>query len=90
MNWLLIAMILALLIPIYEACQDEDIWQKMLAFASIATKTSLMILVISVLRDDWMIGLVGVLILSLGNASLMLLAHILRRIDLKREDWQND
>ncbi|MGD1867028.1 MAG: hypothetical protein ACFB0D_20945 [Phormidesmis sp.] len=83
MSGLLIAMILALLIPIYEACQDEDIWQKMLAFASISTKTSLMILVISVLRDDWMIGVVGVLILSLGNASLMLLAHILRRINLE-------
>ena len=83
MSGLLIAMILALLIPIYEACQDADIWQKMLAFASISTKTSLMILVISVLRDDWMIGVVGVLILSLGNASLMLLAHILRRINLE-------
>lgn len=80
MNGLLIAMIVALLIPIYEACQDEDIWQKMLAFASISTKTSMMILVISVLRDDWMLGVVGVLILSLGNAALMLLAHILRRL----------
>lgn len=81
MNGVLIAMILALLIPIYEAWQDEDIWQKMLAFASIATKTSIMILVISVLRDDWMIGVVGVLILSVGNASLMLLAHVLRRMN---------
>lgn len=79
MTGLLLAMIVALLIPIYEACRDKDIWQKMLAFASIATKTSVMILVISVIRDDWMIGLVGVLILSVGNASLMLLAHILRR-----------
>ena len=86
MNALLLAMIVALLIPIYEACQDENIWQKMLAFASISTKTSLMILVISVLRDDWMIGVVGVLILSLGNASLMLLAHILRRTSLSEED----
>ncbi|MEM8806753.1 MAG: hypothetical protein AAGF01_12055 [Cyanobacteria bacterium P01_G01_bin.38] len=81
MNWVLIGMILALLIPIYEACQDEDIWQKMLAFASIATKTSVMILVLSVLRDDWMIGVVGVLILSVGNAALMLLAHVLRRLN---------
>ncbi|MEM1280731.1 MAG: hypothetical protein AAF827_13065 [Cyanobacteria bacterium P01_D01_bin.6] len=81
MNGILIAMILALLIPIYEAWQDEDIWQKMLAFASIATKTSIMILVVSVLRDDWMVGLVGVLILSVGNAALMLLAHIIRRLD---------
>lgn len=87
MSWLLIAMIGVLLIPLYEACQDEDIWQKMLAFASISTKTSMMILVISVLRDDWMIGLVGVLILSVGNASLMLLAHILRRMSLEGETY---
>lgn len=81
MNWILVTMVLALLIPIYEAFQDEDIWQKMLAFASVATKTSIMILVVSVLRDDWMIGVVGVLVLSVGNASLMLLAQILKRVN---------
>ena len=74
-------MIGALLIPIYEAWRDNDIWQKMLAFASIATKSSILILVVSVLRDDWMIGVVGVLILSVGNAALMLLAHILKRMN---------
>ena len=72
---------IALLISIYSACRDNDIWQKMLAFASIATKTSMAILIVAVLRDDWAIGLVGVLILSLGNAALMLLAHILRRLN---------
>jgi multicomponent Na+:H+ antiporter subunit F len=81
MSWILIAMIGALLIPIYEAWQDEDIWQTMLAFASISSKTSVMILVASVLRDDWTIGVVGVLILCVGNAALMLLAHILRRLN---------
>jgi multicomponent Na+:H+ antiporter subunit F len=81
MNGILLAQLGALLIPIYEAWQDDDIWQKMLAFASIATKTSIMILVVSVLRDDWMIGVVGVLILSVGNASLMLLAHVLKRMN---------
>jgi multicomponent Na+:H+ antiporter subunit F len=74
-------MILALLIPIYQAWRDEDIWQKMLAFASIATKTSMMILVISVLRDDWWLGVVGVIILSVGNAGLMLLAHLVKRLN---------
>lgn len=78
---LLLLMIMALLIPIYEACQDDDIWQKMLAFASIATKTSMIILVVSVLHDDWMIGLVGVIILSVGNAALMLLAQLLKRMN---------
>ena len=81
MNYILIAMILALLIPVYEAWQDDDIWQKMLAFASIATKTSIMMLIISVLRDDWSIGVVAVIILSVGNAGLMLLAHLIKRLN---------
>ncbi|MGK7889570.1 MAG: hypothetical protein AB4042_09570 [Leptolyngbyaceae cyanobacterium] len=72
-----------LLIPIYEAWRDENIWQKMLAFSSISSKTSVMILVISVLRDDWMIGVVGVLILSVGNAALMLLSHVIRRLEVQ-------
>ncbi len=81
MNILLGMMILALMIPIYEAWQDEDIWQKLLAFSSIATKTSIMILVVAVLRDDWMIGVVGVIILSVGNAALMLLAQLVKRMN---------
>ncbi|MGB3310969.1 MAG: hypothetical protein WBG32_01935 [Nodosilinea sp.] len=81
MTLVLIAMIGALLIPMLEALQDEDIWQRMLAFASISTKTSVIILVIAVLQDDWMIGVVGVLILSVGNAALMLLAHIIKRVN---------
>ncbi|NJL02030.1 MAG: hypothetical protein HC838_01560 [Spirulinaceae cyanobacterium RM2_2_10] len=81
MSWLLMAMVAALLIPIYTACRDDDTWQKMLAFASIATKTSMAILVVSVTRDDWMVGVVGVIILSVGNAALMLLAHIIKRVN---------
>lgn len=76
----IMAMILALLIPIYEAWRSDDTWQKMLAFGSISTKVSIMILVISILRDDWMIGVVAVIVLSVGNAGFMLLAHILRRL----------
>jgi multicomponent Na+:H+ antiporter subunit F len=81
MDAILIAMILALLIPIYEAWQDNDIWQKMLAFASIATKTSIIMLVVSVLRDDWSIGVVAIIILSVGEAGLMLLAHLIKRLN---------
>lgn len=81
MNVLLIAMIVALLIPIYKAWHDEDIWQKMLAFTSIATKASVMILVVSVARGDWMIGVVGAIVLSVGNAGLMLLAHTIKQMN---------
>lgn len=81
MNILIITMIVSLLIPIYQSWQYDEIWQKMLAFASIATKTSIMILVISVWHDDWMIGVVGIIILSVGNAALMLLAQLIKRIN---------
>jgi multicomponent Na+:H+ antiporter subunit F len=80
LNVVLIAMIVALLIPLYQAWKDEDIWQTMLAFSSVSGKAAMMMLVVSVLRDDWMIGVVGVIVLSVGNAGFMLLAHILKRL----------
>ncbi len=79
-NLILILMLLALIIPIYEAWKDESIWQTMLAFASISSKTAIIALVVSVLRDDWMIGVVAAIILSVGNAGLMLLAQIIKRM----------
>ncbi|MBE9093140.1 hypothetical protein [Tychonema sp. LEGE 07203] len=81
MNLVLIAMIAAMLIPMYEAWKDDNIWQKMLALASISSKAGIMTLFISVLRDDWMIGVVGAIILTVGNAGLMLLAHVIKRLD---------
>jgi multicomponent Na+:H+ antiporter subunit F len=80
LNIVLTAMILTLVIPLYAVWREGDIWQKMLAFSSASTKAAVMILVVSVLRDDWMIGVVGVIVLSVGNAGLMLLAHILKRM----------
>lgn len=80
LNLALIAMLLVLLIPLYQAWRDENIWQTMLALSSVSTKTAMITLVISVLRDDWMLGVVSVIILSVGNAGFMLLAHILKRM----------
>ena len=81
MNLILIIMVLTLLIPIYHTCNNDDIWEKMLAVSSISSKASIIILVISVLRDDLMMGVVAVIILTAGNAGFMLLAHLLKRID---------
>jgi multicomponent Na+:H+ antiporter subunit F len=81
LNLALIAMILALLIPLYQACRDENIWQTMLALSSVSTKASVIVLSISVLRDDWMLGVFSVIVLSVGNAGFMLLANIFKRMD---------
>jgi len=74
-------MIVALLIPIYAAWQANDVWQKMLALSSVSSKASTIALVVSVLRDDWMIGVVAAIVLSVGNAGFMLLAQLLKRMD---------
>lgn len=79
-NLVLFAMIAALLIPLYQAWKDEDIWQTMLSLSSVSAKAAVMILFVSVLRDDWMVGVVGVIILTVGNAGFMLLSHILKRM----------
>jgi multicomponent Na+:H+ antiporter subunit F len=77
----LVAMILALLVPLYQAARDDNIWQIMLAFSSVSTKASVIVLSISVLRDDWMLGVFGAIVLSVGNAGFMLLANILKRME---------
>ena len=79
MNLILIAMTLCLLIPMYQTWRDRDIWQKMVAVGSLGSKASIIILVIAVTRDDWMMAVVGVIILTIGNAGVMLLAHLLKR-----------
>ncbi len=76
----LIFMLLALLIPIYKSVADANIWQKLLALASVSGKVGVIILFISVLRDDWLMGIVGIFMLGVGNAGFMLIAQIIKRM----------
>jgi multicomponent Na+:H+ antiporter subunit F len=81
MTWILWGMVLALLIPIAVACRPCDVWHRLAAFASIASKVALILLVASVVRGDRMLALVGVLVLSAGNSGMLLLANLLRGVD---------
>lgn len=81
MTVLVWGMVLALLIPIALVCRPCSMWDRMAAFASIAAKVALIVLVVSVVRGDPMLGLVGVIMLSAGNAGMVLLAHLLRSVD---------
>jgi multicomponent Na+:H+ antiporter subunit F len=74
-------MLLALLIPIAVVCRPCSVWDRLAAFGSIASKVSLIILVVSVLRNDWMLGLVGAISLSAGNAGMLLLANLLKEAE---------
>lgn len=81
MTLLLSGMVLALLLEILVVCGRTDVWHRLAAFASLSTKVAMVMLVVSVVRDDWMVGLVGVIVLSVGNGAVMLLANLLRGVD---------
>jgi multicomponent Na+:H+ antiporter subunit F len=81
LNFILLLTIAAMLIPIYAAWKSPDVWQKMLALSSVSSKASIIALIVSVLRDDWMIGVVAAIVLSVGNAGYMILAHLLKRME---------
>ena len=81
MTVLLFGMVLALLLPILVVCRRTDVWHRLAAFASVSTKVAMLMLVVSVVRDDWMVGLVGVIVLCVGNGAVMLLANLLRGVE---------
>lgn len=81
MTVLLFGMVLALLLPILVVCRSTDVWHRLAAFASVSTKVAMLMLVVSVVRDDWMVGVVGVIVLCVGNGAVMLLANLLRGVD---------
>lgn len=81
LNIAVVILVCSLLIPLYAAWKDEDIWQTMLSLSSLSAKASVITLVLSVLRDDWMMGVAGVIMISVGNAGFMLLSHIIKRVN---------
>lgn len=81
MTVLIWGMLLALLIPIAVVCRPCSVWDRMAAFSSIASKVALIIMVVGVLRNDWMLVLVGAISLSAGNSGMLLLANLLREVE---------
>jgi multicomponent Na+:H+ antiporter subunit F len=81
MTVLIWGMLLALLIPIAVVCRPCSVWERLAAFSSIASKVALIMMVVGVLRNDWMLGLVGAISLSAGNSGMLLLANLLREVE---------
>lgn len=81
MTVLIWGMLLALLIPIAVVCRPCSVWDRLAAFSSIASKVALIMMVVGVLRSDWMLGLVGAISLSAGNSGMLLLANLLREVE---------
>ena len=82
MNWILAALLVGLAIPLFDALRSDTLWEKLLAYASVTTKGSVLILAVAVQRHDPLTVMVGVVALSLGNAGLMLLAYVIQRLEV--------
>lgn len=83
MNALVVLMVLSLLIPILHSFRCAAIWERLLCYTSVSTRTALILLILSRFRDDPMIGLVAVVVLSLGNSGLMLLACLIKGMEVE-------
>jgi multicomponent Na+:H+ antiporter subunit F len=81
-NWILGVLLACLAIPLFDALRSDTLWEKLLAYATVTTKGSVLILAVGVLRHDPMTAMVGVVALSLGNAGLMLLAYVIQRLEV--------
>lgn len=81
MTLLLYGMVVVLFLEILVVCRRTDVWHRLATFASLSTKVAMVMLVVAVVRNDWMVGLVGVIVLSVGNGAVMLLANLLRGVD---------
>ena len=81
MSALAILMVVSLLMPIIQAFRCARIWERLLCYASVSTRTAIILLLVSRFRDDPMIGVVAVVVLCLGNSGLMLLAHLIKSME---------
>lgn len=81
MNALLILMLVSLLPPLAHSFRCADIWERMLCYTSLSTRSAICLIIISRFYHDPMIGLVGVVVLSLGNSGLLLLSNLLHGME---------
>lgn len=83
MNWLLIMGVIALCLPLIQVVRNVSLWEKLLVFTSVSSRAAVLTLVIAVTRQDWMLAIAAVVALSMGNAGVMLLAHLFNRMEVR-------
>jgi len=81
MNILLILMLVSLLLPLVHAFRCADIWERMLCYTSVSTRAAVCLIILSRFYHDPMIGLVGVIVLSMGNSGQLLLSNLIHGME---------
>jgi multicomponent Na+:H+ antiporter subunit F len=83
MNLLLALMLYSLLLPIVHSFRSTNIWERMLCYTSISTRAAVVLIILSRLSHDTMISLVAVVVLSVGNSGLLLLANLIKVMEVE-------
>ena len=83
MSVLLGLMLLSLLFPVVHSFRCTDIWERMLCYTSVSTRAAVVLIVLSRQSHDYMIGLVAVVVLSVGNSGLLLLANLIKAMEVE-------
>lgn len=83
MNIFLSLMLFSLLFPIVQSFRSTNIWERMLCYTSVSTRAAVVLIIFSRLSHDAMIGLVAVVVLSVGNSGLLLLANLINVMEVE-------
>ena len=85
MNTLVILMLISLLLPLGHSFRCKEIWERMLCYTSLSTRMAVCLILLSRFHHDPMIAVVAVIVLSLGNSGLLLLANLIRGMEAECE-----
>ncbi|MDF7825122.1 hypothetical protein P4B35_13950 [Pontiellaceae bacterium B12227] len=85
MNLLLVLMLISILFPIVRSFRCKSIWERMLCYTSISTRSAVVLLIVARVSHDAMIGIVAVVVLCVGNSGLLLLANLLKTVESECE-----
>lgn len=85
MNIFLVLMLISILFPIIHSFRCKSMWERMLCYTSISTRAAVVLLLVARVSHDAMIGIVAVVVLSVGNSGLLLLANLLKTVESECE-----
>ena len=81
MSWILLFMLFSLVFPLFRSVRTDSVWERMLCYTSISTRIAVLLILYSRFRHDTAIGLVAVVVLSVGNSGLLLLANLIKAME---------
>ena len=78
MTILVVMLLFSMVLLIIQSFRTPQVWDRLLCYAGISTRTAVLMVLLSRLHDDSTIALVAAVVLCLGNSGLLLLANLFK------------